>query len=185
MEPRSDHCSLHPFHRRDNAGQAERPHGEVVVLRLSGPLAGHSSSVVVPFLLPDIPVVAWWPDIAPAVPAQDPLGQLAIRRITDATNGVEPFPPASVLEPWNEVTTRTIQKKYPLCGVTYDLAFTSFGAYTGTSLGEATTAHDYLTFVVDSKGGGGQKVIANHDYLALPKGKVLDEAQKGAALIGF
>ena len=37
------------------------------------------------FLLPDIPVVAWWPDIAPAVPAQDPLGKLAIRRITDAT----------------------------------------------------------------------------------------------------
>ena len=102
---------------------------------------------------------------------------------TEYTNGVEPFPPASVLEPWNEVTTRTIQKKYPLCGVTYDLAFTSFGAYTGTSLGEATTAHDYLTFVVDSKGGGGQKVIANHDYLALPKGKVLTEAESGATKI--
>ena len=64
---------------------------EVVVLRLSGPLAGHASSVVVPFLLPDIPVVAWWPDIAPAVPAQDPLGKLAIRRITDATNGANPL----------------------------------------------------------------------------------------------
>jgi glucose-6-phosphate dehydrogenase assembly protein OpcA len=65
--------------------------GEVVVLRLSGPLAGHSSSVVLPFLLPDIPVVAWWPDAAPAVPAQDPLGRLAIRRITDATNGTDPL----------------------------------------------------------------------------------------------
>jgi glucose-6-phosphate dehydrogenase assembly protein OpcA len=65
--------------------------GEVVVLRLSGPLAGHSSSVVVPFLLPDIPVVVWWPDVAPAVPAQDPLGQLALRRITDATNGPDPL----------------------------------------------------------------------------------------------
>jgi len=65
--------------------------GEVVVLRLSGPLAGHSSGVVVPFLLPDIPVVAWWPDVAPAVPAQDPLGQLAVRRITDATNGADPL----------------------------------------------------------------------------------------------
>ena len=43
-----------------------------------------------PFLLPDTPVVAWWPDIAPEVPAQDPLGQLAIRRITDATNGDRP-----------------------------------------------------------------------------------------------
>ena len=65
--------------------------GEVVVLRLSGPLAGHDGSVVIPFLLPDIPVVVWWPDVAPAVPAQDPLGQLAIRRITDATNGVDPL----------------------------------------------------------------------------------------------
>jgi glucose-6-phosphate dehydrogenase assembly protein OpcA len=65
--------------------------GEVVVLRLSGPLAGHAESVVTPFLLPDIPVVAWWPDIAPAVPAQDPLGKLAIRRITDATNCGDPL----------------------------------------------------------------------------------------------
>ena len=65
--------------------------GEVVVLRLSGPLANHASSVVLPFLLPDTPVVAWWPDIAPPVPAQDPLGKLAIRRITDATNGMDPL----------------------------------------------------------------------------------------------
>lgn len=65
--------------------------GEVVVLSLSGALTGHSASVVTPFLLPDIPVVAWWPDDAPQVPAQDPLGKLAIRRITDATNGVEPL----------------------------------------------------------------------------------------------
>jgi glucose-6-phosphate dehydrogenase assembly protein OpcA len=65
--------------------------GEIVVLRLSGPLAGHAESVVTPFLLPDIPVVAWWPDVAPAVPAQDPLGKLAIRRITDATNSDDPL----------------------------------------------------------------------------------------------
>jgi glucose-6-phosphate dehydrogenase assembly protein OpcA len=64
---------------------------EIVVLRLFGPLAGHADSVVIPFLLPDIPVVAWWPDIAPAVPAQDPLGKLAIRRITDATNCTDPL----------------------------------------------------------------------------------------------
>lgn len=64
---------------------------EVVVLRLSGPLANHASSVVTPFLLPDTPVVTWWPDLAPAVPAQDPLGKLAIRRITDATNGADPL----------------------------------------------------------------------------------------------
>jgi glucose-6-phosphate dehydrogenase assembly protein OpcA len=59
--------------------------GEVVVLRISGPLSNHASSVVLPFLLPDTPVVAWWPGVAPANPAEDPLGRLAIRRITDAT----------------------------------------------------------------------------------------------------
>ena len=65
--------------------------GEVVVLRLQGELADHASSVVLPFLLPDTPVVAWWPAAAPAIPAQDPLGQLAIRRITDATNSLDPL----------------------------------------------------------------------------------------------
>ncbi len=65
--------------------------GEVVILRLSGPLAGHAASVVTPFLLPDIPVVVWWPGNAPDRPAQDPLGALAIRRITDATNGTDPL----------------------------------------------------------------------------------------------
>ncbi len=44
-----------------------------------------------PFLLPDTPVVTWWPDVAPDVPADDPLGRLAIRRITDATNGTDPL----------------------------------------------------------------------------------------------
>jgi glucose-6-phosphate dehydrogenase assembly protein OpcA len=57
---------------------------EVVVLRLYGPLADEGASCVVPLLLPDAPVVAWWPFDAPAVPSADPLGQLATRRITDA-----------------------------------------------------------------------------------------------------
>jgi glucose-6-phosphate dehydrogenase assembly protein OpcA len=65
--------------------------GEVVVLRLSGPLADHAGSVVLPFLLPDTPVVAWWPRVAPDVPAQDPLGKLALRRITDATDTANPL----------------------------------------------------------------------------------------------
>ena len=65
--------------------------GEVVVLRISGPLAAHASSVVLPFLLPDTPVVAWWPGTAPETPAQDPLGRLAIRRITDSTAAADPL----------------------------------------------------------------------------------------------
>ncbi|MBB4854569.1 glucose-6-phosphate dehydrogenase assembly protein OpcA [Mycobacteroides chelonae] len=65
--------------------------GEVVVLRLRGPLAAHEHSVVIPFLLPDTPVVAWWPNQAPPVPAEHPLGRLAIRRITDATTAPDPM----------------------------------------------------------------------------------------------
>ncbi len=57
---------------------------EVVLLRLYGPLADEGAGCVVPLLLPDIPVVAWWPFDAPAKPANDPIGQLATRRITDA-----------------------------------------------------------------------------------------------------
>jgi glucose-6-phosphate dehydrogenase assembly protein OpcA len=63
---------------------------EVLVLRLQGELVNHESSVVTPFLLPDTPVVAWWPRGAPAHPSQDSVGRLAIRRITDATFAPDP-----------------------------------------------------------------------------------------------
>jgi glucose-6-phosphate dehydrogenase assembly protein OpcA len=65
--------------------------GEVVALHLHGELADHASSVVLPFLLPDTPVVAWWPAGGPDVSALDPLGRLAIRRITNATDCADPL----------------------------------------------------------------------------------------------
>ena len=65
--------------------------GEVVALRLHGELADHASSVVLPFLLPDTPVVAWWPAVVPTSRQQDPLGRLAIRRITNATDCADPL----------------------------------------------------------------------------------------------
>ncbi|MBD0708225.1 MULTISPECIES: glucose-6-phosphate dehydrogenase assembly protein OpcA [unclassified Streptomyces] len=57
--------------------------GETVVLRLYGELGTRADSVVLPLLLPDAPVVVWWPVDAPDVPSRDPLGSLAQRRITD------------------------------------------------------------------------------------------------------
>ncbi|MFF2550861.1 glucose-6-phosphate dehydrogenase assembly protein OpcA [Nocardia sp. NPDC058058] len=63
---------------------------EVIVLRLQGDLVAHESSVVVPFLLPDTPVVAWWPRGAPEFPSKDSVGRLATRRITDATFAPDP-----------------------------------------------------------------------------------------------
>jgi len=58
--------------------------GEMALIRLSGQVVRHPESVVLPLLLPDSPVVVWWPGDAPSHPADDPLGKLAKRRITDA-----------------------------------------------------------------------------------------------------
>ncbi|MGW0803707.1 glucose-6-phosphate dehydrogenase assembly protein OpcA [Nonomuraea sp. NPDC002799] len=62
----------------------ENTPGEVVVLRLYGELTEHADSVVSPLLLPDTPVVVWWPGSAPDAPSKDAIGALAQRRITDA-----------------------------------------------------------------------------------------------------
>lgn len=64
---------------------------EVIVLRLYGELANEGASCVEPLLLPDAPIVAWWPFEAPTVPADDPIGELARRRITDAAAERNPF----------------------------------------------------------------------------------------------
>jgi glucose-6-phosphate dehydrogenase assembly protein OpcA len=60
--------------------------GETVLLRMYGPLGQHADSVIAPLLLPDTPVVTWWPGMPPTVPAEEPLGALAQRRITDAAS---------------------------------------------------------------------------------------------------
>lgn len=64
--------------------------GETVVLRLHGELLNHAESVVLPLLLPDAPVVVWWPADAPENPAEHPLGRLGQRRITDAAAAEDP-----------------------------------------------------------------------------------------------
>lgn len=65
---------------------------EVIVLRGYGPLAGEEpgASMVIPLLLPDTPVVTWWPGDAPTAPSKDPIGELAQRRITDALAASNP-----------------------------------------------------------------------------------------------
>ena len=64
--------------------------GETVVLRLYGEVVDHAQSVVLPLLLPDAPVVVWWPVNAPLDPAKDPLGALAQRRVTDTYASEQP-----------------------------------------------------------------------------------------------
>ncbi len=63
---------------------------EIVVLRLYGTLANHGPSVVVPLLLPDSPIVAWWPGEGPNDVGTDPIGAMAQRRITDAAQHRNP-----------------------------------------------------------------------------------------------
>ncbi|WP_336921140.1 glucose-6-phosphate dehydrogenase assembly protein OpcA [Aquipuribacter sp. SD81] len=64
--------------------------GEVVVLGLRGELADQASSVVVPLLLPDAPIVAWWPGTPPEDLSEHPVGRLAQRRITDSAACEDP-----------------------------------------------------------------------------------------------
>ncbi|MET9497477.1 glucose-6-phosphate dehydrogenase assembly protein OpcA [Streptomyces sp. NPDC006552] len=65
--------------------------GETVVLRLYGEVVNHAQSVVLPLLLPDAPTVVWWPVDAPLDPAQDPLGALGQRRVTDTYAAEQPM----------------------------------------------------------------------------------------------
>jgi glucose-6-phosphate dehydrogenase assembly protein OpcA len=64
--------------------------GQTVLLRMYGPMGLHADSVVTPLLVPDTPVVTWWPRSGPSAPSGDPMGLLAQRRVTDAAADPEP-----------------------------------------------------------------------------------------------
>ena len=59
---------------------------EVIVLRAYGEAASDPESLVTGLQLPDAPVVAWWPELAPTKPSDSAIGRIATRRITDAAN---------------------------------------------------------------------------------------------------
>ena len=63
---------------------------EVIVLRAYGEAAADGESLVTGLLLPDAPVVAWWPDQAPEKAATSSIGRIATRRITDAASQKDP-----------------------------------------------------------------------------------------------
>lgn len=63
---------------------------EVIVLRAYGEAANHPAGLVTGLLLPDAPVVAWWPGEAPEVVSASPIGRIATRRITDAASQKDP-----------------------------------------------------------------------------------------------
>lgn len=63
---------------------------EVIVLRPSGEQVNHADTLVTPLLLPDAPIVAWWPAEVPAHVSETGLGKMAQRRITDTKGEVSP-----------------------------------------------------------------------------------------------
>jgi len=65
--------------------------GEVVVIRMRGAVAAHPASVIRPLLLPDSPVVIWWPGKVPSNRTSDELARLAMRRMTDAAASPRPL----------------------------------------------------------------------------------------------
>lgn len=103
--------------------------GETIVLRMYGTLGQHADSVAAPLLVPDVPVVTWWPDNAPAVPSADPLGALAQRRVTDSAAAEEPqevlaslaraYKPGDTdfgwtrATPWRSLLAATLDQQHP------------------------------------------------------------------------
>ena len=63
---------------------------EVIVLRAYGAAASDEEGLVTSLLLPDAPVVVWWPSNAPEAPSRSALGRIAQRRITDAAESSDP-----------------------------------------------------------------------------------------------
>lgn len=64
---------------------------EVVILRPGDLAVEDLDTLVIPLLLPDTPVVAWWTSDVPEAPSEHPLGAMASRRITDALSCEDPL----------------------------------------------------------------------------------------------
>ncbi|MDQ1555732.1 MAG: hypothetical protein QOI02_734 [Actinomycetota bacterium] len=64
---------------------------EVIIVRAYGDAASDKEGLVTGLLLPDAPVVAWWPGEAPSIASQSALGRISQRRITDAAAASNPL----------------------------------------------------------------------------------------------
>lgn len=72
-------------------------------------------------------------------------------------------------------------ENYPICTLTYDVALVNYELAKDFTNAEATTAYNYLNYVVDPEGG--QTDIVAHDYLEV-QAAVGTFAQEEAELIG-
>ena len=97
------------------------------------------------------------------------------------------FPPESTLDSWSEAKAALVEEHYSICGLTYDLAFKQykpflkpFGITEAEGEARATTAQNYLLYVVTKSAGG--EALKGHDYEALPS-SVITKAKAGAKAI--
>ncbi|XBH22744.1 glucose-6-phosphate dehydrogenase assembly protein OpcA [Jonesiaceae bacterium BS-20] len=71
---------------------------EVIVLKGAANVVAHTDTLITPLLLPDAPIVAWWPSIVPASPATEPIGAMAQIRLTDSVMSDAPEHNLQVLQ---------------------------------------------------------------------------------------
>lgn len=64
---------------------------DVIVLRPRGPGRNEVDTLVTPLLLPDAPIVVWWPKQPPEDMSKDLLGAMAQRRISDVGECSDPI----------------------------------------------------------------------------------------------
>lgn len=107
----------------------------------------------------------------------------------------EKFPPKNTRETWFAAKAELVQKKYNICGLTYDLALRQYfyflspeGTSEAAAKEKATTVENYLLWVLNGKNEGEGKVgggyaVKGHDYEKL-SGTVLKEAETGVKEIG-
>lgn len=92
---------------------------EVVILHGYGKLAEPSEMLVSALLLPDAPIVAWWPHRVPDKPSDSSIGKIAHRRITDSSNAddvcaalshlAEQYDPGDTDLSWTRLTNWRVQ----------------------------------------------------------------------------
>lgn len=64
---------------------------ELIILRGWGSASKPTESLIAGLLLPDSPIVVWWPHSVPANPTEDSIGKIAQRRITDSARANDPM----------------------------------------------------------------------------------------------
>ncbi|WP_114854721.1 6-phosphogluconolactonase [Brachybacterium sp. YJGR34] len=65
--------------------------GEIVILHARGDVLYSLDTLIMALLLPDAPIVTWWPETAPSSPVHDVLGSMSQRRITDSAASSDPL----------------------------------------------------------------------------------------------